>query len=206
MNRSLAAMSRTSAGIMSPAESFTTSPGTSCLSGISFPCPRAPPSRVTLIIAFSFAAAAPPASPARSAAARRAPPSGPSPCRPPRLPWRRNRREHDEQDDQRIAHRGEQPPWPAAMLASATTFGPFRPSAGRLRLRSSPPAKFSSGQIPRPFPQRHVHEDRREVDGLLGLLRRERRPDQSRQMVHGLTRHSGSHQNRSKRRRLRASS
>jgi hypothetical protein len=36
MNKSLAAISRTSPGIMSPADSFTTSPGTSSLSGISF--------------------------------------------------------------------------------------------------------------------------------------------------------------------------
>ena len=57
MNKSLAAISRTSPGIMSPADSFTTSPGTSCCSGISFGWPSRTTVAVTLIIALSLAAA-----------------------------------------------------------------------------------------------------------------------------------------------------
>ena len=57
MNKSLAAISRTSPGIMSPADSFTMSPGTSCWSGISFGWPSRTTVAVTLIIALSLAAA-----------------------------------------------------------------------------------------------------------------------------------------------------
>ena len=59
MNKSFAAISRTSPGIMSPADNFTTSPGTSCCSGISFCCPSRSTVAVTLIIALSLAAALP---------------------------------------------------------------------------------------------------------------------------------------------------
>ena len=48
---------RTSPGIMSPADSFTTSPGTSSCSGISFGWPSRITVAVTLIIALSLAAA-----------------------------------------------------------------------------------------------------------------------------------------------------
>src|SRR5680860_153505 len=58
MNKSFAAMRRTSAGIMFPAESFTTSPGTNCMSGTSSSLPSRTTLAVTLIIAFSFSAAA----------------------------------------------------------------------------------------------------------------------------------------------------
>src|SRR5665213_47065 len=57
MNKSFEVSSRTSPGIMSPAESFTTSPGTSSLSGISFGWPSRNTVAVTLIIALSLAAA-----------------------------------------------------------------------------------------------------------------------------------------------------
>ena len=57
MNRSLEEMTRTSAGIMSPAESFTRSPGTSSCSGISRGWPSRTTVAVTLIIALSLAAA-----------------------------------------------------------------------------------------------------------------------------------------------------
>ncbi len=57
-NRSLAETSRTSPGIMSPAASLTTSPGTTWLTGTSVGRPSRRTVAVTLIIALSFAAAA----------------------------------------------------------------------------------------------------------------------------------------------------
>ena len=57
MNRSLAESRRTSPGIMSPADNFTTSPGTSWCRGISFAWPSRRTVAVTLIIALSLAAA-----------------------------------------------------------------------------------------------------------------------------------------------------
>ena len=56
-NRSLQEISRTSAGIMSPAESCTTSPGTSCPIGTSCGWPSRRTVAWTLIIARSLAAA-----------------------------------------------------------------------------------------------------------------------------------------------------
>jgi hypothetical protein len=56
-NRSLEEITRRSAGIMSPAESFTTSPGTRSLRGTSVYCPSRTTVAVTVIIAFSRAAA-----------------------------------------------------------------------------------------------------------------------------------------------------
>ena len=56
-NRSLAAISRTSAGIMSPAESLTKSPGTTSRKGTSWGWPLRIAVAVTRIIALSLAAA-----------------------------------------------------------------------------------------------------------------------------------------------------
>jgi len=56
-NRSLAASNRTSPGIMSPADSLTMSPGTSCWRGISRCWPSRTTVAVTLIMALSLAAA-----------------------------------------------------------------------------------------------------------------------------------------------------
>ncbi len=57
-NRSLVVSSRTSPGIMSPAESLTTSPGTRSRSGTSRALPSRSTVAVTWIMAFSLAAAA----------------------------------------------------------------------------------------------------------------------------------------------------
>ena len=56
-NRSFATSMRTSAGIMSPAASVTTSPGTSWDTAISWGCPSRVTVAVTEIMAFSLAAA-----------------------------------------------------------------------------------------------------------------------------------------------------
>ena len=56
-NRSFAATMRTSAGIMSPAASSTTSPGTSCETAISWGLPSRITVAVTEIMALSLAAA-----------------------------------------------------------------------------------------------------------------------------------------------------
>ena len=56
--RSLEESTRTSPGIMSPAESLIMSPGTKSLSGISFAVPSRRTVAVTWIMALSFAAAA----------------------------------------------------------------------------------------------------------------------------------------------------
>ena len=56
-NRSLAETTRTSAGIMSPAASLTTSPGTSCETGVSWSWPSRRTVAVTEIIALSLVAA-----------------------------------------------------------------------------------------------------------------------------------------------------
>ena len=57
-NRSLQESTRTSPGIMSPADSLTISPGTRSRSGISFASPSRMTAAVTWIMALSFAAAA----------------------------------------------------------------------------------------------------------------------------------------------------
>ncbi len=56
-NRSLAETSRASPGTISPADNFTTSPGTNCWRGTSFCCPSRTTVAVTRIMALSAAAA-----------------------------------------------------------------------------------------------------------------------------------------------------
>ena len=99
MNRSFDEMIRTSAGIMSPADSLIRSPGTSSFSGISRSLPSRQTVAVTLIIALSRAAAAS----ARDAGAQIA-------------RGKRHHRQHREQDHEGIAHRQPEAPGPVALL------------------------------------------------------------------------------------------
>ncbi len=105
-NRSLAWTSRTSPGIMSPAASWTTSPGTRCATAISCGAPSRSTVAFTEIIALSLAAALSPCASwiqlqpdaegnHEHHHAARARVSG----------GERDRREHGQQDHQRIEHR-----------------------------------------------------------------------------------------------------
>ena len=208
MKRSLVATSRTSAGIMSPAESFTTSPGTSCLQrdllflAVAHHCGGDIDHRLELgrrgIRPVSCTKRS--STPSTTIKAITVPPS--TSCVANEIV-----ESTTSKMTSGIAHGGEQPPRPAAVLALGDDVRPcFDHSSGGLVLAQSLRRGLHARQNRLPVHRRRLREDGGKVDGSFRVFRRERQMENSGKMVHGLTRHSGSHQNRSKRRRLRASS